>query len=58
MAKTIKLDDQVHQDLERVRDKRETFSAAVARLIKFHQDITRAVWSHSVEHPGTPGQGP
>jgi len=57
MSKTIKLDDKVHKDLEELRDKRETFSEAVARLINFHRDITKVVWSHSGQHPDTPGQG-
>lgn len=44
MTKTIKLDDQVHKDLEVVLRKRETFSQAVARLIKFYRAITGVVW--------------
>ena len=57
MAKTIKLDDQVHHELEDLRTKRETFSEVVARLVNFHREITRAVWSSAGEHPRTPGQG-
>jgi len=57
MSKGIKLDDKVHQDLEELRLKRETFSQAVARLINFHREITRAVGGHTGEHPGTPGPG-
>jgi len=57
MAKTIKLDDKVHRDLEELRTKRETFSEAVARLVNFHREITRAVWSSSGDPPRTPGQG-
>lgn len=57
MAKTIKLEDQVHRDLEELRGKRETFSEAVARLVNFHREITKTVWSHSGEHTRTPGQG-
>jgi len=57
MSKSVKLDDQVHSELEELRLKKETFSATVARLIDFHRDITRLVWSHSGEHPRTPGQG-
>lgn len=57
MSKTIKLDDQVHQDLEEVRGKKETFSEAVARLITFHREIAKAVWGHTGDHPRTPGQG-
>ena len=33
MSKTIKLDDQVYQDLEEFRDKRQTFSEAVENLL-------------------------
>lgn len=43
MSKTIKLDDKVHQELEELRTKRETFSAVVARLVNFHRETTRAV---------------
>ena len=57
MSKGIKLDDKVHQDLEELRLKRETFSQAVARLINFHRDITKLVWSHTGEHPRVPGSG-
>jgi predicted CopG family antitoxin len=57
MIKSIKLDEQVHRELEELRLKKETFSDAVARLIHFHRDITRVVWSHTGEHPRTPGQG-
>ena len=57
MAKTIKLDNQVHQDLEELRGKRETFSQVVARLVNFHREIARAVWGYTGEHPRTPGQG-
>jgi len=57
MSKTIKLDNQVHQDLEGLRGKRETFSEAVARLINFHREVSRLLWSHSGEHPRTPGSG-
>jgi hypothetical protein len=57
MAKTVKLDDTVHQQLEELRGKRETFSEAVARLVTFYRDVHKLVWSHSGEHPRTPGQG-
>ena len=57
MSKTVKLDDKVHRELEELRLKRETFSQAVARLINFHRDITKLVWSHTGEHPRTPGPG-
>jgi predicted CopG family antitoxin len=54
MSKSIKLDDQVHKDLEEVQQKRETFSQAVARLIKFYRDVTNLVWDHGVQHSGSP----
>jgi len=57
MAKTVKLDEQVHSELEELRLKKETFSETISRLINFHRDITRVVWSHSGEHPRTPDQG-
>jgi predicted CopG family antitoxin len=52
MSKTIKLEDQVHKDLEEVQHKRETFSQAVARLIKFYRDVTNLVWSHGMDKTG------
>jgi len=57
MAKTVKLDDKVHRELEELRTKRETFSEVVARLVNFHREITRAVWSSTGEHPRTPEPG-
>lgn len=54
MTKSIKLEDQVHKDLEEVQHKRETFSQTVARLIKFHRDVTGLVWTHGMEHTGPP----
>ena len=56
MSKTIKLENPVHTELEELRLKKETYSRAVARLINFHRDITRAVWSHTGQQPPTPGQ--
>lgn len=57
MSKTVKLDDQVHSELEELRLKKETFSATVARLINFHREITRAVWSSAGEPPKSPSSG-
>jgi len=57
MAKTVKLDDKVHRELEELRLKKETFSDVVARLISFYHAITMAAWSHTGEHPHTPDQG-
>jgi len=45
MTKTIKLEDKVHQELEILRLKRETFSQTVERLITFYRDINRVIWS-------------
>jgi len=56
MSKTVKLDDQVHHDLEELRSKRETYSQAVARLIYVHRELTRIVWSQPERHPRPPGQ--
>lgn len=39
MSKTIRVEDEVYTELEAVRDKRETFSQAIARLI----DVRRMV---------------
>lgn len=39
MSKTIKLDDDVYERLERWRGKRETFSDAVARLQRIHEAV-------------------
>ena len=33
MSKTVKLEDRIYNQLERVLDKRETFSGAVERLL-------------------------
>ena len=57
MSKTIKLDDQVHHELEDLRLKKETFSEAVERLITFYRDVHKLVWSRSGEHPRIPGPG-
>ena len=57
MLKTIKVEDQVHQDLENLRGKRETFSQTVARLIRVYREVHRIAWSHSGEHPRIPTQG-
>jgi len=56
MSKSIKLDDKVYSELEEVRLKKETYSQAVARLINHYRDLTKLAWSHTGEHPGTPGQ--
>lgn len=57
MSKTLRLDEQVHKDLEELRAKRETFSQAIARLISLYKELARLVWSHTGERPQTPGQG-
>jgi predicted CopG family antitoxin len=57
MTKSIKLDDQVHRDLEEILFKRETFSQAVARLIEFHKKVTELVWRHGINHAGPPAPG-
>jgi predicted CopG family antitoxin len=57
MAKTVKLDDQVHQDLEELRTKRETFSQTVARLAAFYRQVSKLVWALGGDHPIVPGQG-
>ena len=54
MTKSIKLEDQVHKDLEGIQLKKETFSQAVARLIKFHREVTNLVWTHGMDHTGPP----
>ncbi|MBA7707088.1 hypothetical protein ES703_115953 [subsurface metagenome] len=36
MSKTIRLEDQVYSDLDAIREKRETFSEAVERVIKVY----------------------
>ena len=46
MSKTIKLDDQVYQKLDELREKRETFSEVVQRLLDLHlmlTDVTKAL---------------
>jgi len=39
MSKTIKLEDETYNKLEGFRDKRETFSGVVARLLEIHEMI-------------------
>jgi len=39
MSKQIRLEDEVYDQLEAIRDKRETFSEVVARLIKIHDGL-------------------
>lgn len=39
MSKTIKLEDEIYQRLERWRGKRETFSEAVARLLNIQDAV-------------------
>ena len=40
MSKSIKLEDQVYDRLEAFRDKKETFSQAVERLLELPRRIT------------------
>ncbi len=39
MSKTIRVDNQVYDRLEQFRDKRETYSQAVERLLEFEARI-------------------
>ena len=39
MSKTIKVEDQVYDRLEEIREKRETFSECVERLLKVYDTI-------------------
>jgi len=39
MSKTIKVEDRVYDRLEEIREKRETFSEAVERLLKVYDTI-------------------
>lgn len=39
MSKTIRLEDEVYNDLDAIREKRETFSQAVARIIRVFTTI-------------------
>ena len=39
MNKTIKLEDRTYADLDEVRDKHETFSQAVERLIDLYRQL-------------------
>lgn len=53
MSKTIKLEDQVYQDLDALRGKRETFSQAANRLIRLHTDVNKLVNTLSTERKET-----
>jgi len=39
MSKQIRLEDEVYEKLESIRDKRETFSEVVGRLIKIYDSL-------------------
>lgn len=39
MSKTIRVDDQVYNELEELRDKRETFSEVIARTVNAYLTI-------------------
>jgi len=39
LSKTIKVEDRVYNRLEEIREKRETFSEAVERLLKVYDTI-------------------
>lgn len=43
MSKTVKLEDQVYTRLDDFRDKHETFSEAVERLLRARDDMCRLV---------------
>ena len=49
MPKTIKLGDQVHHDLNAIREKDETFSQAVDRLIQLYIDVGKLVNNFSIK---------
>jgi predicted CopG family antitoxin len=57
MTKSIKLDDQVHKSLEEIQNRRETFSQAVARLIKFYREVSEIAWRHGMDHTSPPAPG-
>ena len=50
MTKSIKIEDQVHTDLEEIRFKRESYSQVVSRLINFYRQVTKLAWDHGVDH--------
>jgi hypothetical protein len=54
MAKTIKLDDMVHKDLEAILLKRETFSQAVARLLHLHDEVIGLFLGYCSGHASAP----
>jgi len=39
MSKTIRVEDKVYQELEELREKRETFSEVIARAVNAYQTI-------------------
>lgn len=61
MSKPIKLTDGVYIALEAIREKRETFSEAVERLIKVYatiKDVSDTLGpSHYLKSAQPPGQG-
>lgn len=43
MSKTIRLEDQVYNDLDEIREKRETFSQSIERLLKVQVKVSELV---------------
>lgn len=41
MSKTIKLDQEVYQDLDKLRRKDETFSQSVSRLLSIYDHVEK-----------------
>jgi len=39
VRKTVKLEEDIYNDLDRVRGKRETFSQAVARILNVYKTV-------------------
>lgn len=51
MSKTIKVDESVYYDLEKLRGKRETFSSVVARLLRVIervQDMAPLIYAEQI----------
>jgi len=61
MSKTIKLQDKTYYRLEEVREKRETFSQAIDRLLNLHDamsDVSKTLGpSHHLKSEQPPEKG-
>lgn len=56
MSKTIKLDADVYQDINKLRRKDETFSQVVSRLVWIHNQVQKMYRAMAREKTGPTGK--